>query len=679
SGWAESVHPEDFQHCLDDYFSAFVLRREFRMEYRLRRADGQYRWILDTGRPRNTPDGRFSGYIGSCIDVTDFREINDSLCKLKQELEQRVQERTAELMHSNRELRRSEARLAEAEAVAHVGSWEWDIDEDKVWWSEELHRMMGLARSDFGASYRAVLGRVHPDDRQQVEAVVAQALRDQRPYMHEFRIIRPDGEIRVLHSRGQVRVDKQKLVFKLLGVAQDVTEQRNAEQIRIRLVEEKLAHQAADNARWRASFLAEASKLLGESLDNQKTLFDLAQLAVVRFADWCAIQLLEKGEAEAREIARAYNQVKIAESDLKQFEQHLSPGHGTVKVVLTGSSEFLPDVPALLAAEAAAQLPPLNAVPDLSIRSAMVVPIAAREGIFGAMIFALTESVRKYNAGDLALAEELGRRVGSAMENARLYQQAQEAIHARDEFMSIASHELRTPLSALVLQLSDLQRILQQERAEKVQDKITKKVNNAMKATSRLSKLVESLLDVSRIATGRLQLQMEELDLAEVAQEVVERHADAARRAGCDLRLRAPQRVPGKWDRVRLEQILTNLISNALKYGEGKPVEVAVEGGDDAATLSIKDHGIGISSEDLARIFGPFERAVSIRHYGGLGLGLYVARQIVQAHGGSIQVESAPSAGATFVVKLPGLKSFDHSERELAQEPRKEINASLAH
>jgi PAS domain S-box-containing protein len=225
--------------------------------------------------------------------------------------------------------------------------------------------------------------------------------------------------------------------------------------------------------------------------------------------------------------------------------------------------------------------------------------------------------------------------------------EAQQAIAVRDEFLSIASHELRTPLTALQLQIETLRDSV----GELDPDGLRKRVAKAEKQVARLGKLIANLLDVSRIVSGRLQLELEEFDAADAVREVVDRFAEEADRAGCTIELAATSAV-GRWDRLRLEQVVTNLLSNAIKYAPGAPIQVAIDGGP-TTRLVVQDQGIGIAGEDLSRIFGRFERAAPTRHYGGLGMGLFIAQQIVQAHGGTIAAASTPGQGARFTVELP--------------------------
>ncbi|MFN7135517.1 MAG: sensor histidine kinase, partial [Myxococcales bacterium] len=262
-----------------------------------------------------------------------------------------------------------------------------------------------------------------------------------------------------------------------------------------------------------------------------------------------------------------------------------------------------------------------------------------------------SQIAQPFVADDLTLAEDLARRAAVAVDNARLFNDAREAVHARDEFLSIASHELRTPLTALQLHLQGLLRKL--AAAEDAPPWVEGKLRTAQRQTERLSGLVDSLLDVARISTGRMKLQPEAFHLVEAVNEVQSRFAEQLARAGCELKVQVEGDAAGHWDRLRIEQVITNLLSNAVKYAPGKPIEVTVGGSGDWVTVTVTDHGMGIPSDAVPRIFDRFERAVSSRSYGGLGLGLYISRQIVEAHGGSIDVRTGEGEGTTFVVRLP--------------------------
>jgi PAS domain S-box-containing protein len=237
-------------------------------------------------------------------------------------------------------------------------------------------------------------------------------------------------------------------------------------------------------------------------------------------------------------------------------------------------------------------------------------------------------------------------------ERAQLYRKAQGEVRERDEFLSIASHELRTPVTALQLQLQLLQRAAERSK-QAMPPSLAAKMTALDRQTRRIALLVNELLDVSRMRLGRLELKLEELDLAEVARDTVAHLAEEAERSGCTLTAVAEKPERGIWDRLRLEQVLTNLISNALKFGSRNPILVSVGGDSATARVSVRDRGIGIAAEDQLRVFHRFERAVPTAHFGGLGLGLYIARQIVEAHGGSIRLESKAGEGTTFTVDLP--------------------------
>jgi signal transduction histidine kinase len=178
------------------------------------------------------------------------------------------------------------------------------------------------------------------------------------------------------------------------------------------------------------------------------------------------------------------------------------------------------------------------------------------------------------------------------------------------------------------------------------------KLETANMRLQRLAKLVEDLFDVSRLAEGKVSMRLGTVDLAVLTAEAVDRWKDELARVQCDCTLEAPASVAGRWDGLRLEQVIDNLLGNATKYGPGKPISLSVKREGAVARLTVQDHGMGIASEDQARIFERFERAVS-ENYGGLGLGLWISREVIKAHGGRISVESAPGQGATFTVELP--------------------------
>jgi PAS domain S-box-containing protein len=237
-------------------------------------------------------------------------------------------------------------------------------------------------------------------------------------------------------------------------------------------------------------------------------------------------------------------------------------------------------------------------------------------------------------------------------ERAQLYRKAKEEVRERDEFLSIASHELRTPVTALQLQLQMLQRAAERGKVEMPQA-LADKMDALERQTRRIAVLVNELLDVSRMRLGRIELKLEDLDLAEVVRETVSHLTAEGARSGSPITLQAHGPATGRWDRMRLEQVVTNLVANAIKFGEGRPILVEVDSAGERARVSVRDLGIGIAAGDQSRIFRRFERAVPSQHFGGLGLGLYIARQIVEAHGGTIALDSAPGAGTTFVVDLP--------------------------
>jgi PAS domain S-box-containing protein len=240
--------------------------------------------------------------------------------------------------------------------------------------------------------------------------------------------------------------------------------------------------------------------------------------------------------------------------------------------------------------------------------------------------------------------------VRDVSERQKLLNELRLAVRARDQFLTIASHELKTPLTALQLQIQVLQRTL--ARGQFDPPILASKLEIVGRSSQKLAELIENLLDVTRITAGRMELRLTEVDLVEVVQAVLSAQRAVIERSGSTVTVDAPKSLVGRFDRMRMEMVVANLLGNAVKYGGGHPIEVHLAERGGRAELRVCDHGIGIPPAEQARIFERFERAVPARHYGGFGLGLWIVRQIVEAHGGRIRVESAPGAGSRFIVEL---------------------------
>ncbi|PTL75190.1 ATP-binding protein [Vitiosangium sp. GDMCC 1.1324] len=403
---------------------------------------------------------------------------------------------------------------------------------------------------------------------------------------------------------------------------------RRALETQARAVE--AARAEAEAARQRFALLAELSAVLAEGFDVRAMLARAARWVVPLVADGCMVELLER-DGRLRRVAVVHRDA-AEEARLRSLPESLA------------LLEPEPKDASLVAGHVR-----LTGPEGACLR----LPLTSHDRVLGVATFT-TQPSRPLREVELSLAQEVARRMAMAIESARLYEEAHEAIQLRDRFLSIASHELRTPLTALRLQAQSLLRGMSQPVRPLAQGELTNKVRGISRQVERLGLLVDELLDISRLSEGHLSFHFEDVDLVDVVREVAARFREELAQAGNVLMMTGLDvSVVGRWNRLRLEQVVVNLLTNAIKYGRGRPISMEVRADVDRARLIVRDEGIGISPQDQARIFERFERAVSEQHYTGLGLGLWIVREIVRKLGGSISVNSMPGVGSAFLVELP--------------------------
>ena len=410
----------------------------------------------------------------------------------------------------------------------------------------------------------------------------------------------------------------------------------------------------AQVAERRATFLAEATTLLSSSLDYEKTLEAVAHAAVPWVADWCGVDILGE-DGEVRRLAVTHvdpAKVEWARELSERYPYDPEAPLGVPEVLRTGRAELYAEIPDELLVTSAKDEEHLRIMREVGFTSVMIVPLATQRRAFGAITFVTAESGRRYGAEDLAFAEDLARRASLAVENARLYQQAQEANRIKDEFLATLSHELRTPLTAILGWASMLV-------AGSLNEHETARAFAAIERNARAQRqIVEDVLDVSRIIMGKLRLEMRPVDWRGLVQDAVESVRPAAEAKGVYLStLLAHEAGEVTADPDRLQQVMWNLLSNAVKFTPaGGRVEVELRREGARTALQVSDTGQGIAPEFLPHVFDRFRQADmgTTRQHGGLGLGLAIVRHLVELHGGDVTAESAGRGlGSTFTLRLP--------------------------
>ena len=416
----------------------------------------------------------------------------------------------------------------------------------------------------------------------------------------------------------------------------------------------------------RQHILHQVSNLVVSSIDQQITLTEIAQLLVPSLADYCRIAILDE-QQQIQEIAVNHadpDKVALVQALYDQYKDRAEPVYGVQKLLRSGKPEVISNVAQDVLAHVQVHPDLLDILKELALKSYMGVPLIAHGRIIGAITFSSVRPSREYTEADLHFAQELARRIASALDNAHLYRQAQAEIRERkkveealresearkDEFISMASHELKTPLTSL----KGFTNLLQRRLAKEGDKQVLHFLARMEEQLDKLTKLVSDLLDVTKMQAGKLEFREEHFFLNELVRESLENLQGTTETHHLQLEEVTDVRVLG--DKDRLGQVLINLLTNAIKYSpEADTIIVRVSTDGHNAIVTVQDFGIGIAETHHEKIFERFYQVNdgTEKTFPGLGIGLYISRQIVKRHHGRLWVESAKGAGATFYVSLP--------------------------
>ena len=599
----ELIHPDD--RALTSRLLGQLLAQpgaSATAEYRFCHKDGSWRWLEGTGT-NLLGDPSVQGIVANFRDITERKRIDEASSRL--------------------------VAIVESSDDAIISE---TLDGILTSWNPGAERIYGYRAEEAIGQPRSII--IPPDHRNEFPTMLERLKRGERIEHFETVRLRKDGRrIDVSVSMSPIR-DPAGRIVGAAGIAREITEHRRAQE--------------------RQQFLDEAGRVLVSSLDYMTTLGSLTRLLVPRLADYCSIYALGDDEV-LRPIQLAH--LDPAKEPLLRELERLHPMDASADAAIGqalrgGETSFIPEVPDAILSSYARDAQELQILRALGPCSVIIVPLSARGRVLGLLSFVMAESGRRYGPEDVALAEELARRAALAVDNARLYREARAAIKKRDEFVSVASHELRTPLTTLTAYVQLL--LMQFDQARELDPSAAAAALRSIEQqTGRLSSLISQLLDSSRLEAGHLQLERRPTDLSELVENAV-----AAARARTDrhhLTLEGPSTLRAPVDPLRIDQVLTNLLDNAIKYSRrGGPIEVELSRlSTSTVELTVRDHGIGIPPEERAGIFERFYQAHPEHHLGGMGLGLYISRQIVELHGGELLAEFPEDGGSRFIVRLP--------------------------
>ena len=582
----------------------------------------------------------------------------------RKRVEEALREDVLQRQRVEAELRAQEAQLAEAQAIAHVGSFVWDIETNVLRGSNELYRIYGF-EPDTTLSPGSILQRVHPEDFDLVRSTIDRAVQQGTSFRVEHRIVRPPDDIRRFHVEGRVVTNEAGVATQIIGAGQDITERYEAEATARKLIEEQSRRSAAEAEQRRAAFLADASRVLTASFDYHTTLSSLARLAVPTFADFCTVDILD-GEGGIERVGIAHRDPE-KEPLLREITKWVRPGAPMVphlqRALVDGEPTLLTDIDREAITRHAINAEHEALILQLAPTSLACVPLKLADKIMGALVWYTTDPELNYRPRDLELAAELARRAALAVENARLYHESEQATRARDQMLGVVAHDLRNPLNTMLMAAQLLADSTTPDSPTRRQAAIVQR------AGERMNRLVQDLLDVKRMESGHLVVEPRRISATALVTDAVEMLRSLATSSSIDLVLEETcDDLPAVCADVhRVQQVLSNLIGNAVKFTpRGGRITVQCARDEGGVRFEVRDTGPGIPAENLPHIFGQFWQGARADRR-GIGLGLAIAKGIVEAHGGKIWVESTPGEGSSFFFTLPaaGLRRTTSAVRAL--------------
>jgi PAS domain S-box-containing protein len=617
--WAPIVHPADLASTAQAWNEAVAASTLYEKEHRIRMANGTYRWHLSRGVPVCDEQGRVVKWYGTATDIDDNKRAEEAL-------------------------RASEDRFRHATEAMRGLVYEFDVASSTVFRSRGLFDLVGYYPEEVPDSGDWWQSLLHPEDREKSRQELIKLLIEKPQFhSHEYRVRHRDGHYVWVWDNSRITYDDAGGIAHMIGCTVSIHERKRAEES--------------------LQFLAEAGLALAASLEHQSALQNLAHLCVPRFADSCAIYTTSGNEALC-EARHANPEKQSALESLAQCNAAQLLGNAPyLQELRAGRSLLISDVDEAVLRDMAQDEAHLSLFQQAGGHSMLLMPLRVDERFTGYVALAISESERRFDEFDRTLAEELARRASVALERSRLFhemQRAREAAEAanlaKDQFLSVASHELRTPLTPI---LGWVQILRSSDEADIKSHALEVLERNARAQVQ----LVDDILDVSRISTGKMRFEFQPLDLAKVVSGAVESLSPTATAKKVRLLCREETGAcHALGDAGRLQQVVWNLLSNAIKFTppEGEVSLALRHAGEGWAEIEVRDSGIGIAPDFLSHVFERFRQADSshTRRHGGLGLGLSIVKHIVDMHGGEIKAFSeGEGQGATFTVKLPLLSS----------------------